>query len=72
MTRKTGPFPRAEARDEKGLYAKVRSGQLKNFTGIDSPYEAPENAELTIHTVQAEPEVHAQSIVAWLRQHGYI
>ena len=59
-------------RDPKGLYEKARAGTIKNFTGIDSPYEPPETAELTIHTVQAEPEVHAQNIVAWLRQHGYI
>jgi len=59
-------------RDPKGLYEKARTGAIKNFTGIDSPYEAPENAELTIHTVQAEPEHHAQTIVVWLRERGYI
>ena len=59
-------------RDPKGLYQKARSGALKNFTGIDSPYELPQNAELTIHTVQAEPEFHAQAIVAWLKEHGYV
>jgi bifunctional enzyme CysN/CysC len=59
-------------RDPKGLYQKAVAGAIKNFTGIDSPYEPPEQAELTVHTVQAEPEVHAQKIVAWLRQHGYV
>ncbi|HEX4272951.1 MAG TPA: sulfate adenylyltransferase subunit CysN [Rhizomicrobium sp.] len=59
-------------RDPKGLYEKARAGTIKNFTGIDSPYEPPEQAELTIHTVQAEPEHHAQAIVAWLRDKGYI
>ena len=58
-------------RDPKGLYQKAKTGAIKNFTGIDSPYEAPEQAELTIHTVQAEPEVHAQKVVAWLRDKGY-
>ena len=59
-------------RDPKGLYQKAKAGTLKNFTGIDSPYEPPENAELTIHTVQAEADVHAQAIVAWLKAHGYV
>jgi len=59
-------------RDPKGLYEKAKAGKIKNFTGIDSPYEPPEQAELTIHTVQAEPEHHAQAIVAWLRDRGYV
>jgi len=59
-------------RDPKGLYEKAKSGAIKNFTGISSPYEAPEQAELTIHTVQAEPEQHAQRIVDYLRERGYL
>jgi bifunctional enzyme CysN/CysC len=59
-------------RDPKGLYEKAKAGTIKNFTGIDSPYEVPEAAELTIHTVQGEPEQHAQNIVAYLREHGYV
>ena len=59
-------------RDPKGLYEKAKAGTIKNFTGISSPYEAPEQADLTIHTVQAEPEHHAQAIVDYLREHGYI
>jgi len=59
-------------RDPKGLYEKAKAGQIKNFTGIDSPYETPESAELTIHTVQSEPEVHAQRIVDYLRDRGYL
>jgi bifunctional enzyme CysN/CysC len=59
-------------RDPKGLYEKARAGAIKNFTGIDSPYEAPQNAELTIKTVAAGPEVHAQAIVAYLRERGYL
>ena len=59
-------------RDPKGLYEKARAGAIKNFTGIDSPYEAPENAELTIKTVTAGADIHAQAIVAYLREHGYL
>ena len=59
-------------RDPKGLYEKARAGAIKNFTGVDSPYEAPENAELTIKTVTASAEIHAQAIVAYLRERGYL
>jgi len=59
-------------RDPKGLYEKAKSGKIKNFTGIDSPYEAPEKAELTIRTVEGTPEAHAQAIVEFLRAHGYL
>ena len=59
-------------RDPKGLYEKARAGTIKNFTGIDSPYEAPEKPELTIKTVTAPAEVHAQAIVAYLRERGYL
>ena len=48
------PLAEAEKRDVKGLYAKARAGELPNFTGIDSPYEAPENPELWIDTTPAE------------------
>ena len=50
------PIAECEKRDVKGLYAKARKGELKNFTGIDSPYEAPENAELVIDTSTKSPE----------------
>ncbi|MBD3802716.1 MAG: sulfate adenylyltransferase subunit CysN [Thioclava sp.] len=60
------PLEVAEARDVKGLYAKARSGQLKNFTGIDSPYEAPENAEMRIDTTAMTPEEAADLIIARL------
>jgi adenylylsulfate kinase-like enzyme len=59
-------------RDPKGLYEKARAGKIKNFTGIDSPYETPEGAELTVKTVEATPEVHAQAIVQYLRDKGYL
>jgi bifunctional enzyme CysN/CysC len=60
------PLAVAEERDVKGLYKKARSGQLKNFTGIDSPYEAPETAELVIDTTKMDPVAAAERIVAWL------
>jgi bifunctional enzyme CysN/CysC len=59
-------------RDPKGLYEKARAGAIKNFTGIDSPYEAPERPELVIQTVTATADVHAQAIVAYLRAGGYL
>ena len=57
------PLEVAEARDVKGLYKKARSGALKNFTGIDSPYEAPEAAEITVNTVDLTAEEAAERIV---------
>jgi len=57
------PLDVAEARDVKGLYAKARAGQLKNFTGIDSPYEPPEAPEIVINTVDMSPEEAAERIV---------
>lgn len=50
------PLEECENRDTKGLYAKARSGNLKNFTGIDSPYEPPQDAELSLETLNVEPE----------------
>jgi bifunctional enzyme CysN/CysC len=60
------PLAVAEQRDVKGLYAKARAGQLKNFTGIDSPYEAPEAPELRIDTTTMTPVEAAERIVEWL------
>ncbi|WP_395332702.1 sulfate adenylyltransferase subunit CysN [Novosphingobium sp. BL-8H] len=57
------PLKVAEARDVKGLYKKARSGELKNFTGIDSPYEAPRNPEIRIDTTAISPEEAANLIV---------
>ena len=64
------PLAVAEARDVKGLYKKARAGQLKNFTGIDSPYEEPENPELVIDTTAMSPEQAAERIVQSLRDAG--
>lgn len=57
------PLNVAEARDVKGLYKKARSGQLKNFTGIDSPYEAPDDPEIRVNTVDMTPEEAARYII---------
>jgi bifunctional enzyme CysN/CysC len=57
------PLAEAERRDEKGLYAKARAGELKNFTGIDSPYEAPEDAEIVIDTTAMSADEAAELIV---------
>ena len=57
------PLAEAEKRDVKGLYAKARAGELKNFTGIDSPYEPPEHAEIRIDTTELSAEEAADLIV---------
>jgi len=62
------PLAEAERRDVKGLYKKARAGELKNFTGIDSPYEEPETAEIRIDTTKVSPEQAAEMIVEALRE----
>ena len=57
------PLEVAEKRDVKGLYKKARAGKLKNFTGIDSPYEAPENPEIRVNTVDMTPDEAASFII---------
>jgi bifunctional enzyme CysN/CysC len=57
------PLSEAEKRDTKGLYAKARAGELKNFTGIDSPYEPPEHAEIHIDTTELSADQAAELIV---------
>jgi bifunctional enzyme CysN/CysC len=66
------PLNVAEQRDRKGLYKKARSGNLKNFTGIDSPYENPEHPEVRIDTVARAPEDAADEIIAYLRETGVL
>jgi bifunctional enzyme CysN/CysC len=66
------PLAVAEQRDVKGLYRKARRGELKNFTGIDSPYEPPESPEIYLDTTQATPEKAAEDIVERLRQAGVL
>ncbi|KCZ57042.1 adenylylsulfate kinase [Hyphomonas beringensis] len=64
------PLDVAEKRDVKGLYKKARAGEIKNFTGIDSPYEPPQNPEITIDTVNHTPEEAAQTILDYLKEKG--
>jgi len=66
------PLEIAESRDVKGLYKKARAGQIKNFTGIDSPYEAPRAAEITVDTARMSAEEAATYIVGWLEEKGYL
>ena len=66
------PLDVAEQRDVKGLYKKARSGEIKNFTGISSPYEAPENPELRIDTVDRSPDDAAEEILDYLRENGFL
>ena len=61
-----------EERDVKGLYAKARSGEIKEFTGVSDPYEPPENPELVIETEQQSPEESAQQILAYLEERSLI
>ena len=62
----------AEKRDPKGLYKKARAGQLKGFTGIDDPYEAPENSEIVIDTETMRPEDAAKEILTYLENGHYL
>jgi adenylylsulfate kinase len=62
----------AEKRDPKGLYKKARAGEIKNFTGIDDPYEAPENPELHLHTDSMSLEQEVEIIIDYLKKHGII
>ena len=66
------PLAVAESRDPKGLYRKARSGQLKNFTGIDSPYEAPLDPEIRLDTTATRPEELADRIVHFLIDQNFI
>jgi bifunctional enzyme CysN/CysC len=65
------PLAEAERRDVKGLYAKARAGELRNFTGISSPYEAPEHPEIRIDTTKVSAEEAAERIFAWLEGGGF-
>jgi adenylylsulfate kinase len=62
----------AETRDPKGLYKKARAGEIKNFTGIDDPYEAPENPEIHLHTDQMTLEEEVSMIVDYLKANDII
>ena len=61
-----------EARDPKGLYKKARAGEIRDFTGIDSPYEPPMAPEMILPTMQNSPEKCAEIVVAWMRDRKVI
>jgi len=66
------PLAEAEKRDPKGLYKKARAGLIKNFTGIDDPYEAPEKAELVLHTDKMSLEEEVEALLSLLQQRGIL
>ena len=65
------PFEECARRDPKGLYARALKGELKNFTGVDSPYEIPENPDLHLRTLGRSLENMADELESWLRERGY-
>ena len=66
------PLNVCEERDPKGLYRKARSGAIKNFTGIDSPYEAPDTPEIHVKNAEQDPEASVQQIIDYLSSHNYL
>jgi len=66
------PIDVCEQRDVKGLYARARRGQITGFTGVDDPYEAPVNPEITLDTVNADAPMNASAIIKHLEEHGFI
>jgi len=68
----SAPLSVCEDRDPKGLYKKARCGQIPNFTGVDSPYEAPERPEVVLDTTEGSPEDCADRLIDYILKHGYI
>jgi adenylylsulfate kinase len=66
------PLAEAEKRDPKGLYKKARAGEIKNFTGIDDPYEAPEAPELILKSHEMSLEAEVEALLALLEARGII
>jgi len=66
------PLEVCEGRDRKGLYAKARAGLVQNFTGVNDPYEPPQDAAVVIDTTDITPEEAAQEIILHLEREGYI
>ena len=66
------PLEVCEERDIKGLYAKARRGEIKGFTGIDDPYEAPQHPEIHVETVGKTPEENAREIIDYLEERGFL
>ncbi|TIS55069.1 MAG: sulfate adenylyltransferase subunit CysN [Mesorhizobium sp.] len=65
------PFEECAKRDPKGLYARALNGEIKNFTGVDSPYEAPQNADIHLKTAGHSPQDLVEVLEVWLRRGGY-
>lgn len=68
----SAPLSVCEERDPKGLYKKARQGQIPNFTGVDSPYEAPDHPEVVLNTADSTPEQCADAVIGYIVKHGYI
>ena len=66
------PIDECRRRDPKGLYVKADSGQIRNFTGVDAPYEEPSNPEIRLRTLEGSPDTLADEVVAALRTRGVI
>jgi sulfate adenylyltransferase len=66
------PLEVCEERDVKGMYAKARRGEIKHFTGIDDPYERPENPEITLDTTSHSPEDNARRVIEYLVEQGFV
>jgi sulfate adenylyltransferase len=66
------PLEVCERRDSKGVYAKARRGEITGFTGIDDPYEAPENSEITLDTVVTGPDENARRVLEYLERQGFV
>jgi len=66
------PFEECAKRDPKGLYKKALNGEIKNFTGLDSPYEPPINPEIHIKTLECNVEECAKRIIEFLKEKGYV
>lgn len=66
------PIEVCEQRDPKGLYKKARAGEIKGFTGIDDPYEAPEAPELVLLAAEKTPDILAEEVIAFLKDRGIV
>ncbi len=66
------PIEVCEQRDPKGLYKKARAGEIKGFTGIDDPYEAPENPELVLLATEKTPDELADEVIEFLKSNNFI
>ena len=66
------PFEECARRDPKGLYAKALSGEIRNFTGVDSPYEVPQNPNIRLETTEKTPDQLVEQIIDWLKANGFV